>query len=210
MSKLPINAYFPLLAKTTETKNMWARDDPAILVLLSACLIGPSSRRSAPSRSMLTVHVVSAVAWSFVHSYPPPMILKYAFLMIFRDFLAVGALIATCLWYAFPSICLSRSSFTPRIYSLGSCPTSSSFSPQPTTQRKKFPRSSGRTHLMCIRTHSSHFTSRYTWPSCSWHRLSQRITGCAYGWAIHCTSRREYDPVNRPSSMLMRYTASPE
>lgn len=64
-----------------QTKNYWARDDPAILILISACL------------------VVSAIAWSFVHSYDTPHIIRLAFLMVFRDFLAVGALIATCLWF---------------------------------------------------------------------------------------------------------------
>jgi len=64
-----------------QTKNIWARDDPAILILISASL------------------VVSAVAWSFVHSYPAPQTIKYALLMIFRDFLAIGAVIATCLWF---------------------------------------------------------------------------------------------------------------
>ncbi|KAG9001281.1 hypothetical protein FRB94_003771 [Tulasnella sp. JGI-2019a] len=71
------NVYF----HKVKTKNVWARDDPAILILISACL------------------VVSAAAWSFVHSYPLSGILKYALLMIFRDFLAVGALVATCLWF---------------------------------------------------------------------------------------------------------------
>jgi len=64
-----------------QTKNIWARDDPAILILISACL------------------VVSSIAWSFVHSYSIAQVMKLAFLMIFRDFLGVGALIATCLWF---------------------------------------------------------------------------------------------------------------
>jgi len=64
-----------------QTKNVWARDDPAILILISVCL------------------VVSAAAWSFVHSYSTLEIVKVAVLMILRDFLAVGAVIATCLWF---------------------------------------------------------------------------------------------------------------
>jgi len=64
-----------------QTKNVWARDDPAILILISVCLI------------------VSAVAWSFVQSYTIPQVIELALLMIFRDFLAVGAVVATLLWF---------------------------------------------------------------------------------------------------------------
>jgi len=64
-----------------QTKNYWARDDPAVVLLVSACL------------------VVSSVAWSFVHGYDLIQIARLAFLMIFRDFLLVGAVIATILWF---------------------------------------------------------------------------------------------------------------
>ncbi|TCD68368.1 hypothetical protein EIP91_010877 [Steccherinum ochraceum] len=63
-----------------QTKNTWARDDPAILILLSACL------------------VVSAIAWSVVYSYSVWQALQLALLMIFRDYLLVGVVVATILW----------------------------------------------------------------------------------------------------------------
>lgn len=63
-----------------QTKNTWARDDPAILILLAACLC------------------VAAVAWSVVYSYGLAGCLKLALLMILRDFLFVGAVVATIFW----------------------------------------------------------------------------------------------------------------
>ncbi|KAJ7815283.1 UNC-50 [Mycena olivaceomarginata] len=52
-------------------KNTWARDDPAILVLISACLC------------------VSAAAWSFIYSRSVLGALQLALLMILRDLSAV-------------------------------------------------------------------------------------------------------------------------
>ncbi|KAJ7484390.1 UNC-50 [Mycena latifolia] len=63
-----------------QTKNTWARDDPAILVLISACL------------------AVSAVAWSLVYSLSLLQMLELALLMVFRDFLLSGVIISTVLW----------------------------------------------------------------------------------------------------------------
>ncbi|ETW75743.1 hypothetical protein HETIRDRAFT_436750 [Heterobasidion irregulare TC 32-1] len=64
-----------------QTKNTWARDDPAILILIAACLI------------------VSAIAWSVVWSYSPLEAVRLALLMIFRDFLLVGIVVATFFWF---------------------------------------------------------------------------------------------------------------
>ncbi|KAG2120404.1 UNC-50 [Suillus discolor] len=64
-----------------QTKNTWARDDPAILILLFASLF------------------VAAVAWSIVYSYSPLQAVRLAFVMILRDYLLVGALSATLLWF---------------------------------------------------------------------------------------------------------------
>jgi len=64
-----------------QTKNTWARDDPAILILIGACLC------------------VSAVAWGVVYSYAPLQVIKLAVLMILRDYLIVGISIATLLWF---------------------------------------------------------------------------------------------------------------
>jgi len=72
-----------------QTKNTWARDDPAILVLLAACL------------------TVAAIAWSIVWYYSPWQGLRLALFMIFRDFLLVGALVATLLWFFSNRVLLS-------------------------------------------------------------------------------------------------------
>ncbi|KAI0030251.1 UNC-50-like protein [Vararia minispora EC-137] len=64
-----------------QTKNTWARDDPAILILIALCLI------------------VSSIAWSVVWRMTPTAALKVAVLMIFRDFLLVGIVMATLLWF---------------------------------------------------------------------------------------------------------------
>jgi len=72
-----------------QTKNTWARDDPAILVLIGACLC------------------VSAIAWGVVYSYSVLEILNIALFMIFRDFLVSGVIIATLLWFAANRLLLS-------------------------------------------------------------------------------------------------------
>ncbi|PIL27859.1 hypothetical protein GSI_11013 [Ganoderma sinense ZZ0214-1] len=72
-----------------QTKNTWARDDPAILILIAACLC------------------VSAVAWSVVYSYTVWGAIELAFLMIVRDYLLVGVLVATILWFFSNRIMLS-------------------------------------------------------------------------------------------------------
>ncbi|KAI0318797.1 UNC-50-like protein [Amylostereum chailletii] len=72
-----------------QTKNTWARDDPAILILISACL------------------TVSAIAWSVVWSYGVVAAVRLAFLMIFRDFLLVGIVSATVIWFISNRVLLS-------------------------------------------------------------------------------------------------------
>ncbi|KDN35502.1 hypothetical protein RSAG8_11540, partial [Rhizoctonia solani AG-8 WAC10335] len=69
-----------------QTKNTWARDDPAILWLLSAALC------------------VSAVAWGLVYYLSPFEIIKLALLMVIRDFLFSGAVVATIVWYVLPTL----------------------------------------------------------------------------------------------------------
>ena len=83
-----------------ETKNTWARDDPAILVLIGACLCGMFRIYIFLSlyNSNLLALLVSAIAWGIVYSYNVREILNVAFLMIFRDFLLSGVIIATLLW----------------------------------------------------------------------------------------------------------------
>ncbi|KZT18939.1 UNC-50-like protein [Neolentinus lepideus HHB14362 ss-1] len=77
-----------------QTKNTWARDDPAILILLSACL------------------VVAAIAWSVVYSFGVLDAIRLAFLMIFRDYLLIGIINATILWFTANRLLLSPPSHT--------------------------------------------------------------------------------------------------
>lgn len=46
-------------------------------------------------------HSVSAVAWSVVYSYGLLQTIELALLMILRDYLLVGIVIATLLWYVY-------------------------------------------------------------------------------------------------------------
>ncbi|KAI9061610.1 UNC-50-like protein, partial [Trametes sanguinea] len=72
-----------------QTKNTWARDDPAILILIAACLC------------------VTAVAWSVVYSYGFWGAIELAFLMIFRDFFLGGIVVATIIWFFANRVLLS-------------------------------------------------------------------------------------------------------
>ncbi|KAF5356536.1 hypothetical protein D9758_008273 [Tetrapyrgos nigripes] len=72
-----------------ETKNTWARDDPAILVLLAACLC------------------VSAIVWSVVYSYSFFEAIQLAFFMVARDYLLTGIIIATVLWFVSNKVLLA-------------------------------------------------------------------------------------------------------
>ncbi|CED85289.1 Uncharacterized conserved protein [Phaffia rhodozyma] len=64
-----------------QTKNQWARDDPAMVVLISGCL------------------VLAAIAWSVIHGYTLLQTLNTALLMVFRDFLLSSAAVATVQWF---------------------------------------------------------------------------------------------------------------
>ncbi|KIY48492.1 UNC-50 protein [Fistulina hepatica ATCC 64428] len=72
-----------------QTKNTWARDDPAILVLITACLC------------------VSAVAWSVVYKYSLAQAARLALLMILRDYFLTGIIIASILWFSSNRLLLS-------------------------------------------------------------------------------------------------------
>ncbi|EIN09032.1 UNC-50-like protein [Punctularia strigosozonata HHB-11173 SS5] len=63
-----------------QTKNTWARDDPAIMVLISACL------------------AVAGIAWGIVWYSGIGAGIELASVMILRDYLLVGAIMATILW----------------------------------------------------------------------------------------------------------------
>ncbi|OZJ06285.1 hypothetical protein BZG36_00815 [Bifiguratus adelaidae] len=64
-----------------QTKNQWARDDPAFLVLLSGCIS------------------VSAIAWGLVYGTGFLSILKMILFMVLIDFVTVGAIVATFNWF---------------------------------------------------------------------------------------------------------------
>ncbi|CAO3652803.1 unnamed protein product [Cunninghamella echinulata] len=64
-----------------QTKNQWARDDPAFLVLLAVLLCG------------------SAIAWGLVYGLGFIGILRAILFMICVDFLLVGSFIATLCWF---------------------------------------------------------------------------------------------------------------
>ncbi|KAI8072623.1 UNC-50-like protein [Gongronella butleri] len=64
-----------------QTKNQWARDDPAFLVLFATLLC------------------TSAVAWGLAYGLGMVGILRAVLFMICVDFLLVGALVATTCWF---------------------------------------------------------------------------------------------------------------
>ncbi|KAJ8662277.1 hypothetical protein O0I10_001970 [Lichtheimia ornata] len=64
-----------------QTKNQWARDDPAFLVLLASLLC------------------VSAVAWGLAYGLGMVGILRAMLFMVLVDFLLVGSLAATFTWF---------------------------------------------------------------------------------------------------------------
>ena len=83
-----------------ETKNTWARDDPAILILMAGGMFGEILR--APDSvfffSAPHIHVAAALAWSVVWSYGLYDAMRLVFLMVSRDLLLVGVVSATLLW----------------------------------------------------------------------------------------------------------------
>ena len=82
-----------------ETKNTWARDDPAILILMAGGMFGVSSSALLqPSLSPSDSIVAAALAWSVIWSLSLYETVRLVFLMIFRDFLLVGVISATLLW----------------------------------------------------------------------------------------------------------------
>ncbi|EGG05121.1 uncharacterized protein MELLADRAFT_36936 [Melampsora larici-populina 98AG31] len=74
-----------------QTKNTWARDDPAILIMMIGFLSS------------------AAVLWTslYLHSFSPIAWAGLALKMVFRDFIASGLIISTLLW----SVILARLTF---------------------------------------------------------------------------------------------------
>ncbi|KAI8391565.1 UNC-50 [Radiomyces spectabilis] len=64
-----------------QTKNQWARDDPAFLVLL-ACLL-----------------CISALAWGLAYGLGIMGIVRAMLFMVIVDFLCIGSLVATFSWF---------------------------------------------------------------------------------------------------------------
>ncbi|KAG0210415.1 Protein unc-50 [Mortierella sp. GBA30] len=63
-----------------QTKNQWARDDPAFMVILSGLLC------------------CSAVAWGLVYGHGMMGILRMMLYMVFVDFVVIGVVVATVCW----------------------------------------------------------------------------------------------------------------
>ncbi|KAF9900996.1 Protein unc-50 [Lobosporangium transversale] len=63
-----------------ETKNQWARDDPAFMVILSGIL------------------GCSAIAWGLVYGHGMMGILRMMLYMVFVDFVVIGLIVATICW----------------------------------------------------------------------------------------------------------------
>ncbi|BGP17023.1 hypothetical protein JCM10213_000342 [Rhodosporidiobolus nylandii] len=64
-----------------QTKNTWARDDPAMLLLITLCL------------------VVAALLWSFLYAhFGPAQTLRTVFSFVFLHFFGTGLVISTALW----------------------------------------------------------------------------------------------------------------
>lgn len=80
-----------------ETKNTWARDDPAIIILIAACLFG-LYRYSFDIHPTDCAHAVAGLAWSFAYSYTARQALELILFMILRDYLLTGIVVATLLW----------------------------------------------------------------------------------------------------------------
>lgn len=64
-----------------QTKNQWARDDPAMLILIAGCL------------------GAAGVAWSLVYRLPVLSLITIPLLMILRDFLLSSLVVATILYF---------------------------------------------------------------------------------------------------------------
>ncbi|RSH86715.1 uncharacterized protein EHS24_004986 [Apiotrichum porosum] len=63
-----------------QTKNVWARDDPAMLILIAGCL------------------AVAAAVWGYVHDYTWLGMLGLVLKMVFRDFILFSLGIALLFW----------------------------------------------------------------------------------------------------------------
>ena len=74
------DVYMPYSHSHLETKNIWARDDPAIVLIICAMLC------------------VSAVGWGVTYRLPIWGVMRLALLMVLRDFLGSGLVIATITW----------------------------------------------------------------------------------------------------------------
>jgi hypothetical protein len=86
---------------TIETKNQWARDDPAFLVLLASLLCGKVKLefQCHIQVQLLTMMIVSAVAWGLVFGLGMIGILRAMLFMVIVDFVLVGSIVATFTWF---------------------------------------------------------------------------------------------------------------
>lgn len=71
----------PIMNALLETKNIWARDDPAIVLIICGMLC------------------VSALTWGITYHLSIWGIIRLTLLMVFRDFLGSGLIIASGTWF---------------------------------------------------------------------------------------------------------------
>jgi hypothetical protein len=86
---------------SSETKNTWARDDPAIFYLIFAFLAGMLYFISPICLALTGRHVVAAVAWSIAYAGNVGDAFFVGLVMIARDYLFVGIIMATLLQYVY-------------------------------------------------------------------------------------------------------------
>ncbi|EJT99298.1 UNC-50-like protein [Dacryopinax primogenitus] len=67
-----------------QTHNTWARNDPAMLILISASL------------------ACGCITWSVVYSLGPVGGIRLALVMVFRDFILTGLIVCSLLWRTAP------------------------------------------------------------------------------------------------------------
>ena len=112
----------------------------------------------SPHISKFIASQVSAIAWGVVYSYSVLEILSIALLMILRDFLVSGVVIATVLWYLITRFVISMNL---SLHDVGSPPTAF-YCHRLRIRPPRIRKSSGLMHLTFTRMLFFLFTSLFT------------------------------------------------
>lgn len=154
-----------------QTKNRWARDDPAFILILCACVC------------------LAAIGYGVAYGVGVIGLLRLVLYMVLIEFLGVGLLLSTMLWYVRPCVNFACKPLT-FLYiwnpdTLGSFAIISCLIIPRTAHRKRW---NGRTHLISTAMHS--FQPFCLLMSCSfcfstWYR---EIAGSACFSETRCTS----------------------